>query len=673
VPRQDTTLTQLIRAAEAAEEAYAVDANARTLADWVDAWDRVGQRLEPVFDAPEVRVLAQRVAVAHLHAYRYLGDVEHSEAAASLFERLCADGADDDIAFAATADLATLRFQQYLDQGDTRLLTASVEAHEEVLRRCPPDHPHRPVMAGNLANALVELSRRDTGSGALDRAIELHEWAVHQAGVDGAAYRPALLVNLATALVARYQRDGSTADLDRAAALHREAQRLGEVDEQVAQAWADLQWERYSRSGEMAELNDVIATLRHIVSDLPEGSPSWCTATADLANAVLEHESRCAAREGALDIIEALLADMPPAAPGWAHAQRVHGMALWREYQRTGDLARLDAAIRSWQAVLEALPGTDAERPAALNGVAAGLQQRAAHFRDPAEADRAVRIAREALAACPAGAPDRAITWNTLGHALLVRYRLTKSGADLNEAVEAWRACLAATSREAAVWPSHAASLGNGLRERAAALSASRRETDLREAAQLHRAAAEALEGTLELPGQLVNLGMSLHGLAAEVKDPAAYLAALHAFRRAAGLAQVTSPPQALDAALAWHRLAVDGVPDWPEAAEAAEAALAALRALLPAQLSRSDKEAWLLTSVGMAAAAARAHCAAGQLPAAVVAMESGRGMLLNEVLPPDDRLRVQRAELYRRYQQAAAVFAERSASPSLAIRPGPL
>jgi hypothetical protein len=248
----------------------------------------------------------------------------------------------------------------------------------------------------------------------------------------------------------------------------------------------------------------------------------------------------------------------------------------------------------------------------------------------------------------------------TGSRALLARYQIGASADDLNEAVGALRACLADTPRGAAVWPSHAASVATALRERAAAGGSPEPETDLAEAVRLHRAAAAALDGALEQPGQLVNLGMSLHGMAVHQPDVAAYLEALTTFRSAVELARVTSPPQALDAALAWHRLAVDTEPDWDEAAAAADAAVAALRVLVAAQLPRSDKETWLRTSTGVAAAA-RAHCAAGRLPEAVAAMEAGRGLLLSEALPADDRLRVRQPDLYDRYAQAAALFAGRS------------
>lgn len=507
----------------------------------------------------------------------------------------------------------------------------------------------------------MELNSRDPAAQVLDRAVELHQSAVRMTPPD-AAWRPALLTNLATAMVARYQRDGDPADLDHAAACHEELRRLGATAETVALSRADLQWERYCRSGAPDELQDVIDALTEAVPRLTAGSPSWHTATADLANAMLEQESRTGIRGGALKVIAPLAADMPEETPAQVRARvrRVHALAVWREYQRTGDLAQLGAAIDSWQAALAALPGTDADRVTAMNGLSVGLAQRGGHLRDMADADQATALARDALAVCPEGTGDQAALRNTLGRALLVRYQIGASRRDLDEAVGALRACLAVTPAAAAVWPSHAASLATALRERAAAGSP-RAEADLAEAVRLHRAAASALDGALEQPGQLVNLGMSLHGMAVQQADPAAYLEALAVFRRAVELASVMSPPQALDAALAWHRLAVDTDPDWDEAAAAADAAVAALRVLVAGQLPRGDKETWLRTSTGIAAAAARAHCAAGQLPEAVAALEAGRGLLLSEALPADDRLRVRQPDLYDRYARAAAVFAGRS------------
>lgn len=612
-----------------------------------------------------MRAATLREAAACLREYQHTGDIRYRDHAIALFEGLVAGERDDDIAFAAAADLATLRFARYLDDGDTGLLERAVAAHEDVVRRCPPGHPLRAAMLGNLASALVELNSRDPAARVLDRAVELHESAVRMTPQE-AAWRPALLVNLATALVARYQRDGDPADLGDAAGCHQELRRLGAEDETVLLAWADLQWERYCRSGAPDELEDVIGALDAALPALAAGSPSWYTATADLANAMLERESRTGARDGAVELIEPLAADMPrnTPAPVRARVRRVHALAPWREYQRTGDLARLGTAVDSWQAALDALPGADADRLTALNGLSVSLAQRAGHMAGMAgmaDADRAAALARDALAACPEGAADRAVLWNTLGRALLVRYQIGASADDLDVAVAALRACLAGTTEGAAVWPSHAASLATALRERVAAGGSPQPETDLAEAVSLHQAAVAVLDGALEQPGQLVNLGMSLHGMAVRQSDVAAYLEALAAFRRAVELASVTSPPQALDAALAWHRLAVDTEPDWDEAADAADAAVAALRVLVAAQLPRGDKETWLRTSTGIAAAAARAHCAAGRLPEAVAAMEAGRGLLLSEALPADDRLRVRQPDLYDRYAQAAALFAGRS------------
>jgi hypothetical protein len=80
--------------------------------------------------------------------------------------------------------------------------------------------------------------------------------------------------------------------------------------------------------------------------------------------------------------------------------------------------------------------------------------------------------------------------------------------------------------------------------------------SDLREAIPLHEEATALMAGSVELPGLLSELGMTLHGLAAKTADPAAYLRARQVFGQALEAGRELAPTQALDAALAWRRLA---------------------------------------------------------------------------------------------------------------------
>lgn len=206
-------------------------------------------------------------------------------------------------------------------------------------------------------------------------------------------------------------------------------------------------------------------------------------------------------------------------------------------------------------------------------------------------------------------------------------------------------------------FPVRRASIGRLDRSAAAYLASPGTDTlasDLREAIPLHEEAIAVMSGSVELPGLLAELGMTLHGLAAKAADPAAYLRARQVFGQALEAGRLLAPTQALDAALAWRRLALDGDIVWPDVATASDAALAALQRVLRSQVLRADKETWLRTTVDIMASAGLAHAALGDLEAAVVALESGRGLLLTEALPPVG-LEQAEPELFARFLRATA------------------
>jgi hypothetical protein len=151
----------------------------------------------------------------------------------------------------------------------------------------------------------------------------------------------------------------------------------------------------------------------------------------------------------------------------------------------------------------------------------------------------------------------------------------------------------------------------------------------------LHQEAVTLMQGSIELPGVLTEFGMSLHGLAAATQDPEVAGQARGVLRDAVEAGLEIAPAQALDGALAWRRLTLDGPEPWHDMATASDAALTALRKLLRSQLFRADKEAWLRTTLDVSASAAVAHASTGALRHAVVTLESGRGLILVEALPP--------------------------------------
>jgi tetratricopeptide (TPR) repeat protein len=646
-----------VRQLDQATAAYLASPGTSTLGAFLRSSDQALRDIarRPPDDETASRMV-QQAALAHAHAFHRLGGAEHAELATELLSTLLDRAPTGAVRLAAQADLATLEFARYTEDGEIRRLERSIELYEAALPEVPAGTRYHPVLLGGLANALVELSGRDIHRDVLDRAIQLHEDAIAEVAPE-APFRTAMLVNWATALVTRWQRSGNPADLRQAIAVHEEVSRDPETDDQVEVARAELLWERYAAEGDHALLEQVVTTLAPVVDAVPEEVPAWRTAAVNLANALLERRWRFAGEDCLGTLLDRLARVTPPGTPALARLRHVAGLRHWQDYLTSGDLDALARALAAWQDAAESVPQADAMEVGLLTSVAVGVLQQAAHQAGAAGAlagaDEAVGAARAAVDAAVAAPAHAALAWNALGHALALRHRLSGSPADIEDAVTAWRTAVAFSPAGSRTRGGHLGSLAAGLRERAAASPAAALD-DLREAIPRYEEAIALMSGSVELPGLLAGLGMTLHGLAAKAADPAAYLRARQVFEQALRAGQELAPPRALDAALAWRRLALDGVAVWPDVAAASDAALATLRQVLRSQVLRADKETWLRTTVDLMASAGLAHAALGELEAAVLALEGGRGLLLVEALPPLGLEQAQPA-LYARFLRAGA------------------
>jgi hypothetical protein len=160
------------------------------------------------------------------------------------------------------------------------------------------------------------------------------------------------------------------------------------------------------------------------------------------------------------------------------------GIALMREYDRTGGLDHLERAISLFrQDTLE----HQADRANGLHILGMALFRRFERTGQPTDLDEAIELDRGALAAAVPHDPRLAQFQSGLADGLLRRFELTAELSDVDEAVAVRREVVAAT----ATGRDHA----SALLHLAAALSSRHertgRPTDLREAIELSRAVAE--------------------------------------------------------------------------------------------------------------------------------------------------------------------------------------
>jgi hypothetical protein len=130
------------------------------------------------------------------------------------------------------------------------------------------------------------------------------------------------------------------------------------------------------------------------------------------------------------------------------------GMALLREYERTGRVDHLERAISLLrQEVLEPQP----DRADGMCGLGMAMLRRFERFGEPADLHEAIELSRGAVAAAARQDPRRAGFQSGLADGLLRRFELTAELADVDEAIALCREVVAATAGN----PDHAKALSH--------------------------------------------------------------------------------------------------------------------------------------------------------------------------------------------------------------------
>ncbi|HEY6791472.1 MAG TPA: CHAT domain-containing protein, partial [Trebonia sp.] len=278
---------------------------------------------------------------------------------------------------------------------------------------------------------------------------------------------------------------------------------------------------------------------------------------------------------------------------------------------RTKEPALLDRAIGYLEEAAQQVSG--ANRTFLLATLAGILVDRFRYSDDLADLDRCVELCEEVFQdSGHLPRPTMSTALGAYGNALRRRYRSVGQAGDLDRAIEALERALPEARGDNLNGPRHLRDLAFVYQVRYQLAGA---DDDLRRGVALYK---ESIESAAALdPSASLNSAMLL-GSWAETRD------------------------------------------DWPEAAEALQKGLKATSRLVTTQALRGHKENWLQEVRTLPARAAYALARCGRLEEAVLALENGQALLLNEALEQDavstERLRAQgHSDIADRYLRAAA------------------
>jgi tetratricopeptide (TPR) repeat protein len=494
------------------------------------------------------------------------------------------------------SNLAAMRHDAYLSEGDLSALGEALDLWSAALEAAPRGGPARPLVLRNLTQALRERHEHSPEEAHREEMLRVHRMALAECP-PGHPERADLLAGLGVALRMAAEDTDEQALLEGSAALLREAlpyyspgtpQRarrlnsLGNTLHRLAQ-----------RTGDAALLDEAVATLRTALDEEEPGTDGYAGTLANLAvtlrERALQTDDLSSLREAARLAREALHASRNPQVLQAGRLGNL-GVVLQSWHGATGDTTAADEAIEVARQALALVPAAGQPRADRLNHLANALRGRFASTTDVADLDEAVGLLEEAVRQVPYGDPLLALLLSNLGSARLTKHHATGEPGELEQAVS-----------------------------------------------ELGRAVWAVAEGTATHGTYLKSYGDALRALHHRDGDPGVLRAAGDAYRQAAGTRSLPAYERVL-AAWEWGAAAGDGH-RWDEALPGYELALELLPFAASGRLVRGDQERGLSRVRGLAAEAAACAVNAGRPEHAVLLLEQGRGVLLGRTMATRDGL----------------------------------
>ncbi|MFF8289580.1 CHAT domain-containing protein [Streptomyces sp. NPDC016309] len=494
------------------------------------------------------------------------------------------------------SNLAGLRHDAYLVDGDLDALREALDLWRAAVEAVPPGDPDRPLVLGNLGHGLRQWHEHASDDTHLPEMLRTHRMALAECP-HGSPARAERLAGLGIALRLAAEATDEPALLEESAALLREAltlfrpgtpehanrlKSLGNTLHRLAQ-----------RTGDAALLDEAVATLRAALAEQEPGTEEYAGTLANLAvtlrQRALQTDDLTSLWEAARLAREALHASQAPPAAQVVRLGNL-GVVLQSWHGATGDTAAAGEAIDAARRALALAPAAGLPRADRLNHLANALRARFDDTADVADLDEAVALLEEAARQAPYGDPALAMVLSNLGSARLTKHHVTGAPGELEQAVS-----------------------------------------------ELGRAVWAVTEHTSTHGGHLKAYGDALRALYERDGDRGVLRAAEDAYRQAAETTALPAHERVL-AAWEWGAAAADGQ-RWAEALPGYRLALDLLPFAASGRLVRSDQERGLSRVRGLAAEAAACAVNAGRPEQAVLLLEQGRGVLLGRAMATRDGL----------------------------------
>jgi tetratricopeptide (TPR) repeat protein len=318
-----------------------------------------------------------------------------------------------------------------LGAGDSKGIAEAVSLFDEVMSVCSRG-PHVEYWKSvvNLADALIKQAEADGSDGPVDRALDLLD--ANEQHFRTRDQQVPFLQRKGQALLLKAQRTADRAVMRAAVQARKKRARLtprghAGYGEGMLELGITL-----LHSGAMfrnvAELDEAVAVLES-AEKYPDGSADRSLVLTSLGNARLERLLRSAGRSRAeLDVVVAdhmeAMHERLPSGGNSLVIESDYGSALFRAYELTRNREYLDASLGPVRRAAEQTPAGHSRKSERLNSFVSVLLALFERDGDPATLDEAIRTGREAVAAASPGHAQYATCLFGLAYGLFRRGEL---------------------------------------------------------------------------------------------------------------------------------------------------------------------------------------------------------------------------------------------------------